>query len=197
MRSSKPDDAAGAPRRFDAGMRITAAALLAASLLVVAGCGSSSSGTTTSAEAAATAWAGGVCLTFTQYKQDLKQAADNFRSNPSKNQLYDSVNAIETASRNARDQLHGIGPPPAETQQGRQAIDTFRNEIQAELDEIDSIMKGVSNAQEARAAAPKIRAEAQKMQTSLHKAVATLQTLPGGALQTGFKNAPNCQALVT
>lgn len=177
-------------------VRIAVSALLGASVIfLAAACGSSSNTTTTSPAAAATAWAGGVCLVFSQFHQDLDQAASEFKANPTKDQLFQSVNALETAANKGREQLKGIGPPPAETQTGRQAIDTLRSQIKDELDAIDSLMKNVSSTDEAKAAAPQVRAEVEKMKTSFQTAVTTVKSLPSGVLAQGFKDAPNCQSL--
>ena len=171
--------------------------LLAAGIVVLAvGCGSSSSKTeTTSPVAAATAWAGGVCLAFSTYKSDLQQAADALKAGPSRTQLYSTVTAAKTASTDFRSTLQAVGPPPAQAKPAQQALQTLKNDIQDEVNAIKSILDGVSSASDVKAAAPKIGAELDKLVADLKQAGTTLKGLPSGTLEQGFQEAPNCKSL--
>jgi len=171
--------------------------LLAAGIVVLAvGCGSSSSNTTTTSPvAAATAWAGGVCLAFTTYKSDLQQAADALKSSPSRTQLYQSLTAAKTASTDLRSTLAAVGPPPDEAKPTQQALDTLKGQIQDEVNTIKSQLDGISSASDVKAALPKIGAELDKLVADLKQAGTTLKGLPSGALKQGFEQAPNCKNL--
>lgn len=171
--------------------------LLAVGVVVLAaGCGGSSSNTTTTSPvAAATAWAGGVCLAFSNYKSDLQDAANTLKSNPSRTQLYQSVSAAKTASTQLRSTLAAVGPAPAEAKPAQQALTTLKNEIQAEVNAIKSILDGVSSVSDVKAAAPKIGTELDKLVADLKQTGTTLKGMPSGALGQGFQQAPNCKNL--
>jgi hypothetical protein len=172
--------------------------LLAAGVVVLAvGCGSSNASKTQTTDpvAAATAWAGGVCLAFTNYKTDLQSAGASLRANPSKNQLYESVSAAQTASTDLQNTLAGVGPAPAEAKPAQQALSSLKAQVKSEVDAIQSLIGGVSTVADAKTAAPKIRAELDKIQADLKQAGTALKGVPSGALQQGFQQAPNCQSL--
>lgn len=170
-------------------------------LLVVgllAGCGSKSSNNTetTSPVAAATAWAGGVCLAFTTWKQDLADASSSLKANPNQTQLYESVSAAKTATTDLKNTITGIGKPPvANSQSAQAALDTLRTQLTTSVATIQSSIDGVSSVTEAAAVVPGVKTELQKMQTELKNAGSTLKGLPSGTLQEGFAAAPNCQSL--
>jgi uncharacterized phage infection (PIP) family protein YhgE len=170
--------------------------LLAAGIVVLAvGCGSSSNTTTTSPVAAATAWAGGVCLAFSTYKSDLQQAAHALKSNPSSTQLYESVTAAKTASTDFRSTMAAVGPAPAQAKPAQQAIDNLKHQIQDDVNAIKSTLDGVSSASDVKAALPKVGTELDKLVADLKQGGATLKGLPSGTLKQGFQEAPNCKNL--
>jgi hypothetical protein len=170
-------------------------------LLVVgllAGCGSKSSNNTetTSPVAAATAWAGGVCLAFTTWKQDLVDASNSLKANPNQTQLYESVTAAKTATTDLKNTITGIGKPPvADSKTAQTALDSLRAQLTTSVNTIQSSIDGVSSVTEAAAVVPSVKTELQKMQTELKNAGSTLKELPSGTLHDGFAAAPNCQSL--
>jgi hypothetical protein len=174
---------------------ITLTVVLVAGLL--AGCGSKSSNTeTTSPVAAATAWAGGVCLAFTTWKQDLAEASSGLKASPSEKQLYESVTEAKTATTDLKNTIRGIGKAPvADSQTAQDALDSLRAQLTASAETIESQIDGVSSVTTAAAVIPSVKAELQKMQTELKNAGSTLKGLPSGALQEGFAAAPNCESL--
>lgn len=176
--------------------RITLTVLLGVALLA-AGCGSKSSNTqTTSPVAAATAWAGGVCLAFTTWKQDLADASSSLKANPSQKQLYASVTEAKTATTDLKNTITGIGEPPvADKKTAQDALNSLRAQLTSSFDTIQSQVDGVSTLSEATAIVPTVKTELQKMQTELKSAGSTLKGLPSGTLQEGFAAAPNCQSL--
>jgi hypothetical protein len=128
--------------------------LLAVGLL--AGCGSKSSNTeTTSPVAAATAWAGGVCLAFTTWKQDLVDASNSLKANPNQTQLYESVSAAKTATTDLKNTITGIGKPPvANSQSAQAALDTLRTQLTTSVATIQSSIDSVSSVTGAAAVVP-------------------------------------------
>jgi hypothetical protein len=171
--------------------------LLAAGLVLLASaCGSSGAKTTTTSPVdAATAWAGGVCLAFTNYKSDLADAGAALKSNPSSRDLYGIFSSAQTATRDLQQTLAAVGPAPAEAKPAQQAIATLKSELAAEVDNIKALVADISNVAEARAAAPKVKAEVESMRSSLAKAGSNLKGVPEGPLRQGFQQAPNCQSL--
>jgi hypothetical protein len=188
-------DGPGGLLRLVRSLLATLTLLLVVGLLV--GCGSKSSNTeTTSPVAAATAWAGGVCLAFTTWKQDLVAASNSLKSNPTKDQLYQSVTSAQTATTDLKNTLKGIGKPPvANSQAAEQALSTARTQLTKSMDTIQSQVNAVSTVSDAVAVTPKIKTELATMQSTLATAGSTLKGLPSGTLQEGFAAAPNCQSL--
>jgi hypothetical protein len=164
---------------------------------LLAGCGSKSSNKeTTSPVAAATAWAGGICLAFTTWKQDLADASSSLKANPNQTQLYESVTAAKTATTDLKNTITGIGKPPvADSQSAQAALDTLRAQLTTSVATIQSSIDSVSSVTEAAAVTPGVKSELQKMQTELKNAGSTLKELPSGTLHDGFAAAPNCQSL--
>jgi hypothetical protein len=175
-------------------MRSTLAALsIGFVLALAAGCGGDDAG--------AEAWAGDVCLSVQEWRENLTSlAVDAQVEGLSAESIRTAIDGGVEATQRLRGQLDDLGPPDTEA----------GDEIEQELDELaDQVIEQVEAAQAEAEALPEdqsvpellesltsIAGELQSVVGEVEATFTDIQELePGSELEDGFENAEACQNL--
>jgi hypothetical protein len=166
----------------------------ACAALLASGCGGGGGGSdTTSPED----WANGVCKALTTWRDSIQSSAKELQSTPSKAGLQSFADNMSTATNDLVDDVKGLGKPDTEGgDKAKEATDTLSDQLDGDVDKIQSATKGVNGASEALTAASTVTATLATMGNQVTAAVSQLQAADvGNELEDAFSNAESCKAL--
>ena len=176
-------------------LKLALATLVLGALLTAAGCGGRSSTSSESPDQ----WASGFCSSVTTWKNDIKSAGTELKSNPSKDSLSTAADDIKSASDTLVSDLKDLGKP--DTKQGQDAkdsVDQLSSELNDEVNQIESDVKNASGLQGAATAAQSVSTTLATMKTQVNSAVTKLsQANPDGELKQAFQNSSDCTSLTS
>jgi hypothetical protein len=175
--------------------------MLAATGLVLAtalaACGSSkSTETTTTTATSAQAFATSVCNAITTWKSALTKAANDVKSNPTKDTVDKAATDVQDATKTFTDTITGLeAPSTTASETAKKSLTTLQTELTSGIDSIQAATANVSGATEALTAVSKVTAELSTMATQLKSTADTLTNLPTGELKQAFESSPACASL--
>lgn len=169
--------------------------VLLGALLVAAGCGGSSSSSSESPDQ----WASGFCSSVTTWKDSVKSAGNELKSNPSKDSLSTTVDDIKSASDTLVSDLKDLGKP--NTKQGQDAkdeVDQLSSELNDDVDQMKGDVKNVSGVRDVPTAVQSVRTTLSTMKNQVNSAVTKLgQANPDGELKQAFQDSSDCDSLTS
>jgi DNA repair exonuclease SbcCD ATPase subunit len=182
--------------------RVLGAAAVAVLVLTAAACGGGGSNTTTSTAAGGTSaaeWATGVCSSFTTWTKSLESIKTSATSQPSKSQLKDAEEQIESATETLAKSLKQLGrPDTAQGQAAKKNLDVLATSLQNGMNQLkETLSSSSSGTAGTLAQISAITATLTTMANSLKLAGGNLQKFaPSGELKQAFQQASACQQYV-
>jgi hypothetical protein len=171
---------------------IALAGLVAAAMLVVAGCGGSKKQQQTPAE-----WADSLCGSLVTWQDSLMSAGSKIKGNVSKSSLQEAKSSISSADSKLKDELQSLGKPPTEgASEARSAVSNLRNELESNVDDIQSAISGVNNVQDIPQAASAIGTSVSSMGSAFSSTTNQLKSVAASdPWRKAFQNSSSCQQL--
>lgn len=170
--------------------------VLGALLVAAAGCGGNSSSSNGSSP---DEWASGFCSSVTTWKDSVKSAENELKSNPSKDSLNTTVDDIKSASDTLVSDLKDLGKP--NTKQGQDAkdeVDQLSSELKDDVDQVESDVKNVSGVRDVPTAVQSVSTTLSTMKNQVNSAVTKLgQANPDGELKQAFQDSSDCDSLTS
>jgi len=182
--------------------RVLGAAAVTVLVLAAPACGGGGSNTTTSTAAGGTSaeqWANGVCSSFTTWTKSLESIKTNVTSQPSKSQLQNAGQQIESATETLAQSLKQLGKP--DTAQGEAAkknLNALATTLQNGMNQLKQTLNSSSSgAAGSLAQISAITATLSTMANSLKLAGGNLKNFaPSGELRQAFQQASACQKYI-
>ena len=167
--------------------------------LLAAGCGGDGNGNGGSDETVSpTDWANDLCGAITTWTGSLTSATEAVRGgNVSKESLQSAADDVESATKRFTDELDDLGKPDIEAgQQAKDLLDGLKDDLSADLQEIENTVDGVSGLNEVVSAVSAVGGTLQKMGRQVSSTVQELDQLDASnELEEAFQEADNCSEL--
>jgi phage-related protein len=182
--------------------RLLGCAAVAVLVLTTAACGSGGSDTTTSTAAGGTSaeqWANGVCSSFTTWTKSLESIKTSVTSQPSKSQLQEAEQQIESATETLARSLKQLGKPgTAQGEAAKKNLDALATSLQNGMNQLKKTLNSSSSgAAGTLSQISAITATLTTMANSLKLAGGNLKNFaPSGELKQAFQQGSACQQYV-
>ena len=171
-------------------LRLALLLLVLAALLAAAGCGGDDEGSPE-------AWASSVCGSVNDWADEVDAALESVTEQGlalEEGDVRDAVDQVGEATEDLGNALDDLGPPETESGQAAQEeLETLRDDIREQVDELDRALgRNPEPLQAVAAVATALAAAARGLQEGLD----SLEGLdPGGELADAFESSEDCDAL--
>ncbi len=177
-------------RRF-----VLAAAVAASLAFLAAGCG----GKSQPAAVPLNQWADSVCSDLVTWTTTMKSVATSVKSNPTKSGLQTAVTQAQDATKTLSSSVKSLGKP--DTQAGQQAksdLSSLADELTADVEKVQSSVKGASGLSGAIAAGSVASSTLITMGQQVAATFGQIQKLDAkGELEKAFSSSSSCKQLTS
>jgi hypothetical protein len=174
---------------------VLGAALFAGLAVLAAGCGGKKAPTAVPTND----WANSVCGDLVTWTTTVKSLAKSIQSNPTKAGLQDAVTQAEDATKTLSSSLKALGKPDTSVgQQAKDDIGQLSDQLQTDVDKIQSAVQGASGVSGTLTAISTASATLVTMGQQVSATFGQLQKLDAkGELEKAFSGSPSCKQLTS
>ena len=163
--------------------------------MLATGCGSDDGDSETSAT---TEWASSLCTAISTWTNALTSSADSLKGgNISMDSLESAADDVKGATDTLVEDLKGVGKPDLEAgEQAKDSVDQLSDELENEVDKIESAVDDVSGVSGVLSAVSTVTATLSTMATQVTSTLDELEQQDAqGELKEAFQQADSCSEL--